>query len=191
VQQATMMDLEFKLPWIGSFQVTPDQMQALNPILVMLLIPITSFGLYPLIEKFGFKMTPLRRMSLGMLVASFAFVAIAVIQGWIDQASVTQGPKIHVGWQLLPYVIITISEVMVSITGLEFAYTQAPKRMKSTIMGCWLLTVTVGNVLVAVLARFSQLALADFFWVFTGFMAGAAILFSVRAYFYQPKEYLY
>ncbi|HXW60366.1 MAG TPA: MFS transporter, partial [Myxococcota bacterium] len=84
---------------------------------------------------------------------------------------------------------ITLSEVLVSITGLEFAYSQSPKRMKSTVMGFWLLTVAFGNVLVALLARFGNLALEDFFWVFAGLMAVAALIFAARAAFYQVRDY--
>ena len=50
-----------------------------------------------------------------------------------------------IGWQFIPYLLITVAEIMVSITGLEFAYTQAPRAMKSTIMSFWLLSVTFGN----------------------------------------------
>ncbi len=81
---------------------------------------------------------------------------------------------------------------MVSITGLEFAYTQAPKRMKSTIMGFWLLSVSLGNVLTAGLTRVSQKMdwdLAEFFWIFAGLMAAAGVLFALRAKFYVTREY--
>lgn len=189
VQQATRMDLQFNL-FGHAFRTTPDQMQAINPILVMLLIPLMSFGVYPFLEKVGLKMTPLRRMTLGMFVATLAFASVALIQQKVDNAAAANAPPVHIAWQIIPYIIMTIAEVMVSITGLEFAYTQAPKRMKSIIMGFWLLTVAFGNVLVAVLARFSSLSLLNFFWLFTGFMGAAALLFGVRAYFYQPKEYL-
>jgi POT family proton-dependent oligopeptide transporter len=87
----------------------------------------------------------------------------------------------HVLWQLIPYIIITTAEVLVSITGLEFAYTQAPRAMKSTIMGFWLLCVTFGNILVAFLAPLQVLSLTTFFWVFAGLMAAAAVIFAISA----------
>lgn len=86
---------------------------------------------------------------------------------------------------------MTTAEVLVSVTGLEFAYTQAPRRMKSTIMGFWLLGVTFGNVLVAFLAPMQTiLSLSQFFWVFTGLMVGAALAFMVLAYLYKGRTYL-
>jgi POT family proton-dependent oligopeptide transporter len=133
----------------------------------------------------GIAMTPLRRMSVGMLIAAFAFVAVALLQTRIDAGA---AGDVHVAWQLIPYGIITTAEVMVSITGLEFAYSQAPARMKSTVMGFWLLTVTVGNMMVALLAEFGNLALRDFFWTFAGLMMLAGLLFSVRAYFYKSVD---
>ena len=206
VRQAKRMDLEMTLPIVGNFTMLPSQIQALNPLMVMLLIPFNNFVIYPQIERAGFRMSPLRRMSIGMIVASAAFAAVAVIQVWIDSASEAHAQavasaaagatvveaKVHVLWQVIPYLIMTQAEVMVSITGLEFAYTQAPKRMKSTIMGFWLLSVSLGNVLTAGLTRVSQKMdwdLAEFFWIFAGLMAAAGVLFALRAKFYVTREY--
>lgn len=54
--------------------------------------------------------------------------------------------------QLFQYMIITAAEIMFSITGQEFAYSQAPKSMKSVIQAAWLLTVSFGDLLVAIIA---------------------------------------
>ena len=61
--------------------------------------------------------------------------------------------------------------------------------MKSTVMGFWLLTVALGNVLVALLARFSDLQLVNFFWLFSGLMVLAAFLFGIRGAFYIVRDY--
>ncbi len=188
ITQAQMMDLTVSLPIVGTFELLPSQLQALNPLLVMILIPFTSVVLYPALSKLGLDMTPLRRMTLGMFVAALSFVAVALIQARID-AGLASGDKVGVLWQFVPYLVITIAEVMVSVTGLEFAYTQAPRRMKSTIMGFWLLFVAMGNLLVAELVKVEGLPLVDFFWLFAGLMAGAAVLFGVRAAFYKYKDY--
>lgn len=168
----------------GPDELLPSEIPATNPFMVMVLIPYTTFGLYPLMRRLGFEPTPLRRMSIGMFTAGLAFVAVAIIQTMLNT-----GVNIHVAWQLIPYGIITLAEVMISITGLEFAYSQAPNRMKSVIMGFWLLNVTLGNVLVVVLAGFQGLALVVFFWVFAGLMGLAAGLFTILAMFYRYKDY--
>ena len=86
---------------------------------------------------------------------------------------------------------MTVSEVLVSITGLEFAYTQAPRAMKSTIMSFWLLCITFGNLLVAFLAPLQKtIQLSQFFWLFAGLMAGAATIFMLLALTYKGKAYL-
>jgi POT family proton-dependent oligopeptide transporter len=151
----------------------------------MLLIPFVDYVGYPLAEKLGFRATALRRMTVGMLFAFLSFVSVAIIQKAIDAA----GPgKVNILWQAVPYVIITISEVLVSITGLEFAYSQAPKRMKSTIMGFWLLAIAIGNILVSILAEFGKLPLVQFFWLFAGLMLASGLLFGLRAHFYVERD---
>ena len=170
------------------FLLLPSQIPSTNPIMVMILIPYTTFGLYPLMGKLGMNPHPLRRMTLGMFMAALSYVSVALIQQALDSGAGT-ADKVHIGWQLVPYFIITLSEVMVSVTGLEFAYSQAPKRMKSVIMGFWLLNVTVGSLLVVFLAGFEGLSPANFFWVFAGLMAVAAAGFGYRASTYKYRDY--
>jgi POT family proton-dependent oligopeptide transporter len=186
IRQAEMMDRKVTFPFLGLVELLPSQIPSLNPVMVMILIPFWAYFIEPIFRKIGIVLTPLKKMSLGMALASTSFVAVALLQAKIDA---NHGAPIHVLWQLIPYFLITLSEVLVSITGLEFAYSQAPKRMKSTVMGFWLLTVALGNVLVAMLARFGDLDLENFFWVFAGLMAIAAIIFSIRANLYQVQDY--
>ena len=171
IRQAQLMNRH-----LGSIELLASQIQSINPILVMILIPVMA--------KLFKNLKPLFKMSIGMAVGSLSFVSVAVIQYYLDV-----GVHLHVIWQLLPYTLITLAEVLVSVTGLEFAYTQAPKRMKSTVMGFWLLSVTLGNMLVAFTAHFAHLPLLQFFELFAALMALAALLFALRAYFYVPRSY--
>jgi POT family proton-dependent oligopeptide transporter len=181
IRQSKMMDLTL---W-GDLKFNPSQVPALNPVLVMIFIPLMNV-LYGSLDRAGLKTTPLRRITVGMVLASLSFVAVALIQQRIDAAG--QG-AVSVWWQVVPYVLITLAEVMVSITGLEFAYTQAPRRMKSTVMGFWLFAVATGNILTGLVAQFGGLALAAFFWLFAGLMAGAALLFGIRGLFYVQRDF--
>ena len=142
VRQASQMNLQ-----VGVLELEPGQISAVNPLMVMLLIPLNNFLLFPLMNRTLFRVTPLRKMTIGMFMASLAFVVVALLQRSIDVAAVNE-EKVSVLWQFLPYLVMTQAEVMVSITGLEFAYTQAPRKMKSTIMGFWLLSVALGNKIV-------------------------------------------
>ena len=163
------------------------QISALNPLMVMIIIPLLNVLIYVPLERRGRPLRPLRRMTIGMFIAADAFVAVALLQMWVQ----TAGPgHVHVLWQIIPYFLMTTAEVLVSVTGLEFAYTQAPRAMKSTIMGFWLLCVTFGDVLVAFLAPLQLLSFATFFWIFAGLMAAAAAAFALLASRYQGKTYL-
>jgi proton-dependent oligopeptide transporter, POT family len=181
VLQAETMNLT-----LWGVRLLPSQIQSANPVLVMILIPYTQRLMYPTFERVGFPLTPLRRMTLGIVLASLATVVIALIQGAID----TRGAGVvSIRWQLPAYVLLTMGEVMVSITGLEFAYTQAPRRMKSTIMGLWLLTVTLGNVFVSLISL-TRLPAASSFWLFAAVGGAGALLFAIRARFYTPRDYV-
>jgi POT family proton-dependent oligopeptide transporter len=117
-----------------------SQMQALNPLLVMLLIPFNNLVLFPALRRQGFEPTALRRMGAGIAFAGAAWVVVALMQVALDR-----GTLFSITWQILPYALLTLGEVLVSATGLEFAYSQAPASMKGALMSFWNLSVTIGN----------------------------------------------
>ncbi len=162
-----------------------SQIQAANPIMVMVLIPLFSWGLYPLVEKLGVKVTPLRKMGVGMILAGLSFAIVGLAQTLIDAGNI-----VTIGWQLVAYLVITASEVMVSITGLEFAYTQAPKSMKSTIMSFWLLTVAFGNMLVGIIAKMNVFTGPGEFYFFGGLMLAVSMIFVFYAMRYKGRDYV-
>jgi POT family proton-dependent oligopeptide transporter len=120
-------------------------MQALNPALVMLLIPFNNLVLYPALNRLGIEMTALRRMTAGIAFSGLSWIVVGMMQVVLDR-----GQAFSIAWQVLPYAFLTLGEVLVSATGLEFAYSQAPPTMKSAIMAFWNLSVTIGNLWVLV-----------------------------------------
>src|ERR1043166_3606720 len=132
--QAEKMDLH----WLG-MNLIAAQVQTANPILILICIPLTNYLIYPAIDRV-FPLTPLRKIGIGLFLTAFSFVVIVWIQSQIDH-----GLKPSINWQLLGYVILTLGETMVSITGLEFSYTQAPNSMKSSVMALWLLFIASGE----------------------------------------------
>jgi POT family proton-dependent oligopeptide transporter len=144
VQANSMTRPTFSL--FGSeFTFVPAQMQALNPLLVMILIPFNNLVLFPAIRNMGIEPTALRRMTAGIAFTALAWVVIGTIQVTMDGGTPTS-----MAWQILPYAILTLGEVLVSATGLEFAYSQAPASMKGIIMAFWSLAVTVGSLWVLI-----------------------------------------
>jgi POT family proton-dependent oligopeptide transporter len=173
--------------------VFPAQLQVANSILVMLFIPLFSYGLYPLMGRW-FEVTPLRKIGIGLFLAGVSFVIPSLVEKSIDA-----GGAPHIGWQILAYAIMTAAEVMVSITGLEFAYTQSPRKMKSLVMGVFLLSITVGNLLTALVNGYIErqkdlgrtvLAGANYFWFFTALMFITAVAFVVWSQFYRGRTYI-
>ncbi|HTL69307.1 MAG TPA: oligopeptide:H+ symporter [Lacunisphaera sp.] len=122
-----------------------SQMQALNPALVMLLIPLNNLLFFPLLRRRGIEPTALRRMTTGIALAGLAWIVVGAMQLVLDG-----GHPFTIAWQVVPYIFLTLGEVLVSATGLEFAYSQAPQAMKGALMSFWLLSVTVGNLWVLI-----------------------------------------
>ncbi|XP_042173891.1 solute carrier family 15 member 1b isoform X3 [Oncorhynchus tshawytscha] len=363
--QATTMDGNF-----GILMVQPDQMQTVNPILILALVPIMDSLVYPLIKKCHLNFTPLKRMTVGMLIAALAFVAAALLQLQIDQTlpklpkgvagqvkflNLNQAPltvtingtadvsvpahqvntggyltfdkpvrvvfnkntsagtdltlmsqtrrtalvsptldmnlvydlskkpddgmnairfvnglgsplnvtlgvgdiaplsvsnyslvpqgkaeftimnrggasclyskelgfgsaftlvipstfnigspdcwqaiqvvedikpnTIHMGWQIPQYFLMTAGEVVFSVTGLEFSYSQAPSNMKSVLQAGWLFTVAVGNIIVLIVAEAAQLPdqWAEYI-LFASLLVVVCIVFAVMSYFYTYTD---
>ncbi|KAG8525153.1 Solute carrier family 15 member 1, partial [Galemys pyrenaicus] len=71
-------------PSLGGIEIQPDQMQTANAILIVIMVPIMDAVVYPLIAK-CFNFTPLRKMVVGMFLASMAFVVTAIVQIQVDK----------------------------------------------------------------------------------------------------------
>lgn len=181
-----------ELSFLGySFTLLPSQIQAANPIMVMALIPVFTFVIYPLVGKVV-EVTPLRKISVGMFIAALSFAIIAWMQTQIDT-----GNEVSIFWQFLAYLVITIAEVMVSITCLEFSYKQAPNSMKSFIMAFYLLSVSLGNLIAALVNTLIRnedgstiWTGSDYFMFFTYLMLGTAIGFIVIAKLYKERTFI-
>jgi POT family proton-dependent oligopeptide transporter len=185
VLQAEKLDRHINLGFFD-FTILAGQVQTANPVFLLSFIPLFTYFVYPFFDKtLGVKTTPLRRIGAGLILTALSFVIIALIQARVDV-----GEHPSVWWQILAYVILSAAEVLVSITGLEYAYTQAPKSMKSTMTAIWLLTVAAGNLFVALIngnisdgGYFAQFAGANFYWMFVGICS----VFIVIYLFVSPR----
>lgn len=164
------------------------QIQASNPVMVLVLVPLFTFIFYPLMQK-HINLTPLVKVSIGMFLAVIPFTIIALMQEQVDA-----GHQVSILWQFLAFFVLTIAEVMVSITCLEYSYKQAPVVMKSLIMGIYLLSIFLGNFIAAgvngVISNAdgtSKLEGASYFWFFTILMIVTACLFLFRVRSYKEE----
>jgi POT family proton-dependent oligopeptide transporter len=186
VLQAKKMDRN-----ILGVELLPSQIQALNPFLIMLFVPLFTLVLYPALNRV-FPLTPLRKISIGMFVTVPSFLLSAYIE-----SRLANGEVVWVAWQFLAFAVMTAAEVFVSITCLEFSYTQAPNRMKSFVMALFLVSVSLGNLVTAVVnfviqtpSGGSRLSETQYYLVFAGLMTAAALGFVIVAKNFKTRSYV-
>jgi proton-dependent oligopeptide transporter, POT family len=176
VLQARRMDLA-----VAGRHMQASQLAALNPVMVLALIPFLQRLVFPALEKRGLVVSPLRKMTVGMFLTVLSFAAAAVLEH-----AMAGGARPSALWQIPQYLFLTAGEVLVSVTGLEFSYTQAPRSMKSTIMSIWFVTVALGNMLTAGVSALNRFQGAAYFWFFTALMLAGALGFAAVARRYRP-----
>ena len=186
IVQAESMDRHlFGVEWLSS------QIQTVNPIFILIMLPLFSYWLYPFVEKFV-ALTPLRKMGTGLFVTAASFFIVAVIQTRIDA-----GEHPNVIWQIWAFVVLTAGETLVSPTHLEFSYTQGPVKLKSLVMCTYLFAVSLGNLFTAAVNFFIQnpdgslkLQGTSYFMFFVWVMLGTAVVFALVTPFYRGRTYL-
>jgi POT family proton-dependent oligopeptide transporter len=186
VTQAEKMDLHFLgINWLSS------QIQAVNAIMILAFIPLFQYVIYPLINRV-YRLTPLRKIGIGLVVTGLSFL----ISAWIE-TQLAAGLKPSIGWQLPAYALLSAGEVMVSITGLEFAYTQAPKHMKAMVQAIYLLAVSAGNLFTALVHVFIanpdgsvKLKGAAYYNFFAWLSIGCVAIYVFVAKAYREKTHL-
>ena len=173
------------------FEILPSQIQAANPLLIVMLTPVFYHWVYPALGQF-IRLTYLNKIAIGLFVTVISFALVAWIQTWIDA-----GLRPSICWQLFAYGLLTSAEVMVSITCLEFSYTQAPQTMKSFVMAFYMAAVAVGNLFTSAVNFLienpdgsSKLAGASYFWFFAGLMLVTSVSFLWFSRLYREQVYL-
>lgn len=179
-----------------------DILQAINSFAIILFIPILERWGYPFLRKFT-PMKPVSRITCGFMFAVGAMIYAAVLQSYIyktgpcyEQPGHCAGfegvpNRIHVAIQAPAYVLIALSEIFASITGLEYAYTKAPVSMKAFIMSIFLVQNAFGSALgIAISPTAVDPKLT---WNYTGlacscFVAGVAFWFCFKHYNYKEEE---
>lgn len=187
VLQAAKLDLH-----VFGFELLPGQVQTFNPLFLVSLIPVFTYGIFPLFEKMGINPTPLRKIGAGLFLTAVTFVIIALVQERVDQ-----GGHPSIWWQILAYLILAAAEILVSITCLEYAYTHSPKSMKSTMSALYLLGISIGNYFdslvngsIANKGFFSQYTGARYYWLFIGIISAFLILYLFVAKRLPEKSYI-
>jgi proton-dependent oligopeptide transporter, POT family len=172
-------------------EILPSQVQAVNPLLIMAYIPLFSYVIYPALGRV-FALTPLRKIGIGMFLTIPSFLISAFIE-----TRLAAGASVSIGWQIVAFIVMTAAEVLVSITCLEFSYTQAPNRMKSVVMAMYLLSVWLGNIFTAAVNNViqnpdgrSRMSETTYYTFFSGAMALAAVCFVFVARSYKERTYI-
>lgn len=190
VLQAEKLDRKFSI-FGYNFELLAAQIQTLNGIFILLGIVACQYVIYPAINRF-FQLNELRKIGIGMFVTAMSFL----ITAWIE-SQLTAGLKPTVAWQVPAYILLSLGEVMVSVTSLEFAYTQAPKRMKSIIMVLYLLPISAGNLFTAMVHRAianpdgtSKLPGAWFYLFFAALMVITMVVYAAVSRHYRGQIHL-
>jgi POT family proton-dependent oligopeptide transporter len=148
-------------------------MQNIDPLTIVFFIPICNNYLYPYLRRLGLPLRPITRIALGFLLGACGMAYAAYCQTLIYNAppcfteplkcpaarlpdGSVQHNRVHVAVQAPAYFFVALSEIFASITGLEFAYSQAPTSMKSFIMSLFLLTTAGGALLGALVAPWAR-----------------------------------
>lgn len=164
------------------FSFGAEEMQSINPLFVMILVPLVTLFIYPHIGRWS---SPLRRMGCGIVLAGVSYLSVAAIQSFLDD-----NVQLSILWQCVPYLLLTTSEILVSTTGLEYAYTAAGPNLKSIVSGFWFLTSTLGNFLVIFLTHLVDNPASTSTFLLYAFMSlciGALFIWVTSHRFFQQR----
>jgi POT family proton-dependent oligopeptide transporter len=164
-----------------------ETMQGAGAVLVMIWVPILTLWVYPWLARRGWQPTALRRMGAGMVLASAAFGLSGLVQSRLDH-----GVTLSILWQLVPYIVLEAGEVTLSATALEFAFAQAPRQLKSSVMSFWLMTIAGGHFLIAVFTNLNQHLIhargaSEFYFYAVMMLFGAGVFVLCASRYREPR----
>ncbi|CAK3918662.1 probable PTR2-Di-and tripeptide permease [Lecanosticta acicola] len=182
-----------------------DLMQNFDPISIIIFIPILDKLVYPLLRKWHIELRPIARITIGFVLGGLSLAYAAIVQHLIYIAPPCYGRplncpaatvgttvipnRVHIAVQTPSYVFIGLSEIFISVTGLEYAYTKAPPSMKSFVQSLYLFTSAIGSALNE--AFVPATGDPDILWMYTGIAVAAVItagIFYFTFHHYDEQE---
>jgi dipeptide/tripeptide permease len=148
-QQASVWTLQAGR--MGLMGLQPEQMTLINPLEIMVFIPLFDQYIYPAMQARSINLDPLRRISWGMALAALSFLMSSWVEDAIQYRLDRSLPKINVLWQLPQLTVLSVGEIFLSVTSLEFAYAESPDRLKAFVTSLYLLTTAVGDLIGGIL----------------------------------------
>jgi POT family proton-dependent oligopeptide transporter len=158
----------------GSVNLTSNQMQALNPVFIVLLTPFFNFMWNQMKQRRGGREVPdTTKMLVGFAIV-VATSLVMVYAAWLSRT----GP-VTIWWVILATFIITLAELCISPVGMEFAYRQAAPGTKSVVTAAFWMMVFVGDSVGLLFAPFyeKQLTPAPYFGLLAVLMTVTALAF--------------
>jgi POT family proton-dependent oligopeptide transporter len=186
-----------------------DFMQNFDPISILVFTPVLDKIVYPILRKAGIELKPIMRITIGFWFAALCLAYAAIVQHLIYNAGPcyeypgqcpagkdgeTELPNnIHIAIQTPAYIFIGISEIFISVTGLEYAYTKAPPTMKSFVQSLYLFTNAFGAAISEALV--SVAVNPKYLWMYTGvgcssFITGI-IFYVIFRHYDQDEDKMY
>ncbi len=136
VLQALKMDRK-----VFGYTILPEQISIINPLLIIIVSPLFNY-LYKIIDNRGYKINIATKIKIGMIIASLAFIVLAIIENYINKDLI-----LSIKLQILPFILITIAEVLIMPSSAEFAYSVAPHWAKCRSISFFFLSICLGNIL--------------------------------------------
>lgn len=177
VFQATQMNGD-----LGFYVIKADQFNVINPLLVIILIPVFEHVLYPLLAKVKIR-TALQKATLGGILAGVSFLVSATIESQIEAR------YLHMTWLIPQYCLMAMGEIMVTIPLMNFSYSEAPDSMKTLLQALFFLSAGFGNLFVVIVAG-AKIIDSQFyeFIIYAGLMFADMILFGYLAKRYKSLK---
>ncbi|EDV93600.1 peptide transporter family 1 [Drosophila grimshawi] len=180
--QATMMNTT-----VLGVTIEPDQAKAVGPIFLFMLIPLWQYVSAPLLRRwFHWELQPLHSVTVGGICSAAAYFSAGVLQARIMELPTG---SINISWQLPQFLLLMMGELLLSIPGLQFAFTQAPSSMKSVVTAAWFLNNAFGNLIVVLVTQLDTFnSQKDEYFFYAVVMLVCIIIFAMLAYDYRLQE---
>lgn len=169
----------------------------MGAIMLLILIPVWQNLVLPLLALARVEIPPLKSVTMGGVCAALSFACAGFLQLAIERNKITgvnataQDQQYSILWQMPQFFLIMMGEVLLSIPGLQFSFTQAPPSMKSVLTAAWFCNNAFGNLIVVVITEthpFSDRSSEFFLYSALMFLAICAFCWIAGNYRYINRD---